>query len=334
MTGDSRKINHALLADGDAHARRAFPALNTVCLLKGSDTVHSAVFRSGMTMDTPRQVHSITKSVIATLIGIAIKQGKINNVDQTLESLLKPGTISSSAGSEVGKMTLHQLLSMTSGMTWRNATHGIEPLSIRMLKHRNWAEFLLDLPIQKSAIGQFQYNSGGSHLLSIILTHATGLRADDFAQANLFDAMGIVNIEWQRDPQDYCNGGFGLQLSAADLRKLGRLYLRGGCWQQRQLVPKSWIKRCTTAHSPGYGYQWWLRESGGTIHHGRRLLAAIDNRLATGAYASPGYSGYGCNALTPQGHSKSVLLCNWKTGLDTRFDRAAQSCDCDGGFGR
>jgi len=278
MTGDSSKINLALLADGDKHARRAFPALNTVCLLKGGDIVHSCVFRKGMTMDTPRQIHSITKSVVASLIGIAIEQGKIDSVDQTLESLLKPGTIPLSAGPDAGKVTLHQLLSMTSGMTWRNATNGIEPLSLRMLKHSNWAEFLLDLPIQKSAIGQFQYNSGGSHLLSIILTHTTGLRADAFAQANLFDAMGIVNVEWQRDPQDYCNGGFGLQLSATDLRKLGGLYLHTGRWQQHQLIPESWIKRCTTAHSPGYGYQWWLRESGGSVPDHDALIIATSTQ--------------------------------------------------------
>jgi len=263
MTSELKSSLQRLLANGDRHARRAFPALNTVCLQKAGDIIHSCIFSKDMTLETPQQVYSITKSVMATLIGIAIKQGKIASVDQTLESLLDPQTVAITANSDIGKLTLHQLLTMTSGMKWRDAKAGIEPLSVRMLKQPNWANFLLSLPIDKSMIGQFQYNSGGSHLLSIILTHATGLAADEYAKEHLFDALGIEQFEWQRDPQNYCNGGFGLQLSATDLRKLGVLYLCHGLWRQRQIVPKSWITRSTSGHTPGYGYQWWLREAGG-----------------------------------------------------------------------
>jgi CubicO group peptidase (beta-lactamase class C family) len=138
------------------------------------------------------------------------------------------------------------------------------------------------LPIQERTFGTFQYNSGVSHLLSAIITRSTARRAQEFAAAHLFGPIGMeqpaANIQhtysqedvfrntaggWPQDPQGNNIGGWGLYLKPRDMARFGYLYLNGGLWDGEQIVPQEWIEDSVSAHTPGYGYQWWLRDING-----------------------------------------------------------------------
>ena len=156
----------------------------------------------------------------------------------------------------------------------------------RMRRSSNWVEFIGNLPLHAHKIGAFQYNSAVSHLLSAILLKATGRCAREFANAFLFEPIGIPPIpasppqayrqedvfgtsavaNWPEDPQGHTFGGWGLALPPRAIARFGLLCLRGGQWGERRVVSSQWLRDSTRAYTQGYGgygYQWWVREMRG-----------------------------------------------------------------------
>jgi CubicO group peptidase (beta-lactamase class C family) len=126
----------------------------------------------------------------------------------------------------------------------------------------------------------FVYNSGATQLLSYILKTATGKEVDDYAKEHLFDPLGIEDYYWKRTPKGLADTQGGLYLLPRDLAKIGYLYLKGGVWDGRQIVPGDWITQSTQTEVKSgfhYGFQWWLLP---------RLSAGGD-----GGYAARGYGG-------------------------------------------
>jgi CubicO group peptidase (beta-lactamase class C family) len=206
-------------------------------------------------------VHSVTKSVLGTLIGIAVDRGEIRSVQQTLGELLP--TYAPAMPPALNTATLQQVLTMTAGTAPDEALSAHPPLAAE-----DWAGYALALGPQTAPGAGFGYSTTGSHLLSAVLTQATGRSAMDYAHEVLFDPLGIgaagSGLAWEADPQGRQLGGAGLALSAEDMLTLGRLYLAGGSWDGVQVVSSSWVSDATRSHVatgdqlPGYGYQWWV----------------------------------------------------------------------------
>ena len=225
--------------------------------------------------DSAAPIKSVTKSIIALLVGIAIDQQLIRDVDQPLSHLLESKADVLSANPLAAALTLHQLLSMSTGIQWRGGRAGMEPLARRMMQEDDWIAFALSLPIIASDIGQFQYNSAVSHVLSAIITQCTGEPTCEFARRCLFEPLGITDFEWEADPLTISTGGWGLSLSPKSLAKIGDLCLHQGRHEGVRIVSKRWIEQMWTSHvdahsqhaksqpadfqTAGYGYQWWIR---------------------------------------------------------------------------
>lgn len=220
-------------------------------------------------------VHSVTKSVVALLTGMLIDRGLVESVDQPLVELLGSRAHYLEKKPLASQLTLHQLLSMTTGFLWRDARVGLEPMAGRMMQQKDWIKFTLSLPVTQGKVGSFQYNSAVSHVLSVIIEEATGETAARFADTCLFSALGITEFEWDSDPQGSSIGGWGLWLSPLSMAKIGQLCLDLGVYNGKQIVSRQWIEQMwapySEAHSlhgqsqpsdydvAGYGYQWWIR---------------------------------------------------------------------------
>jgi CubicO group peptidase (beta-lactamase class C family) len=245
--------------------------------------------------DDAHHVASVTKSVTSALIGIAIAQGHIEGVQQRALAFF-PEAPSRARESPWREVTIERLLTMTAGLYWRTGARAYEPLLERMWRAPDWVAFILDLPVLDRSFGTFQYNSACSHLLSAILTRATGRSAREYANEHLFAPLGMAEVQatqerpwprgpgeaqptgmlspaqrpppstgprWSEDPQGVSTGGWGLALTPRDMARFGYLYLNRGEWDGVQIVPEAWVDASLTAHTPGYGYQWWLRELDG-----------------------------------------------------------------------
>jgi CubicO group peptidase (beta-lactamase class C family) len=220
------------------------------------------------------EIHSATKSVVSTLVGVALTKGDLESLDQTLGELL-PQHRSAMSKSSAGT-TVRQLLTMTGGWT---AFYNAETARPKLVRPA-----LVEGP--EVHPGTFVYSNVGPHLLSAVLVQATGMSTLAYARRELFDPLGINSqpafegpiaqrdnptvvstnsFRWLRDPDGVHGGSYGLALTARDMVKIGELWLNGGVWHGRRILDADYITQASSNRVPefegkirGYGYLWWV----------------------------------------------------------------------------
>ncbi len=224
-------------------------------------------YYGGYTRNVAHAVQSVTKSVTSALIGIALDTGALASLDQPVVAFF-PEYVTPALDPRKREITIRHLLTMTSGLQWEEADPTTRTGAVqRWRESSNQVKYVLELPLAQPPGTAFNYNSAGSHLLSAILTKATGMRTLEFANRQLFDPLGI-EVLWAMDQQGINYGGFGLLMQPVDMAKFGYLYLQRGFWDGKQLVPEAWVKESTRAQLPDglltgeatYGYHWWVLE--------------------------------------------------------------------------
>jgi CubicO group peptidase (beta-lactamase class C family) len=196
-----------------------------------------APFAPGM----KHRINSATKSVIGSLVAIALKDGRLTSVDQPVLGFF-PERSFANVDERKKALRLRHLLDMTSGLDWN------EPLSgaffesfVQMERSPDWVQFVLDRPMVREPGAAFDYNSGGPHVLSAILSKVTGRSALEYAREKLFGPLGIEDVQWRHDPQGVSAGGAGLYLQPRDMARLGQLWLADGVWKGERLMAPGWI---------------------------------------------------------------------------------------------
>jgi CubicO group peptidase (beta-lactamase class C family) len=226
----------------------------------------SELYRDPYTAEQPHVVFSVTKSVIDTLIGIAIQKGYIRSVRQPLIGMLPAGGVANLDDSKKA-ITLENLLTQTSGLDCNENPAPGEP---SVFTSDDWVKFVLDQPMVAKPGEKFNYCTGATHLLSAVLQSATGVSALKFANQSLFTPLGIGPLDemrWPSDPQGVTIGGFGLALTPREMAKLGFLFLHKGQWDGETVVPLDWVVTSTASHAnrgekKEYGYLWWIDPQG------------------------------------------------------------------------
>jgi CubicO group peptidase (beta-lactamase class C family) len=206
-------------------------------------------------------LYSVTKSVVSTLVGIAIDQGKIEGLRTPISGLLEYGPPRNPDPLK-DAMTIEDALTMRSGLDW---TEGDKAYAA-FYGSSDAVGFVLGQRMRGSPGGVFNYDSGVVHLLSAGLGKRTGMDSAAFARRYLFGPLGIRRVEWEKDRNGIPIGGWGLRMTPRDMAKLGYLMLRGGSWDGRQVVGKAWVDSATgervmdTGSPDGlrYGYLWWV----------------------------------------------------------------------------
>jgi CubicO group peptidase (beta-lactamase class C family) len=218
-------------------------------------------YNADYVVDTPQDLFSVTKSITGILTGIAIQEGKLKGTAQKLTDFY-PQLASDSIKST---LTLGNLLSMNAGLEWDNTN---ERSTTEMYDSPNWVQYVLNRPVLSPPGKIFQYSNGNAHVMSAILQKATGKSTTEYARDKLFDPIGIKDVMWYQDPQGIDIGAFAVQMRARDMARLGFLYLYNGKWDNKQIVPESWVENSVTKKMDGefndgtkggYGYFWWLK---------------------------------------------------------------------------
>lgn len=226
-------------------------------------------------------LRSVTKSITGTLIAIALKNGNIDSVEHPVIDFFRDREIAN-LDERKKAITVQHLLDMTSGLAWQEKTYSGDEAVQRMYRSKDRIGFVLDQPASDVPGTRFDYNSGGSYLLSALITKRTGLGALEFAQRELFAPMGITDSNWrQPDSTGIRDGSSGLSLAPHDLAKIGYLYLHRGMWDGRQIIPSSWTDRVAEGTLPAtsdyhYANQWWsIPEKGAYMARGRHSQLII-----------------------------------------------------------
>ncbi|GAA4730918.1 hypothetical protein GCM10023216_23490 [Isoptericola chiayiensis] len=213
--------------------------------------------------EEPHRMFSVSKSVTATAVGIAVAEGLLTTADRVVDLL--PDDAPSDPGEHLAAMTVRDLLTMTSG-------HGTDTMNFTLRNLRkpgtSWARDILAAPVLHTPGTRFVYNTGATYLLSAILHRLTGERLLDWLTPRLLAPLGITGATWEQCPRGIDVGGYGLTLTTEQLAVLGQLWLQRGRWGSEQLVPGAWVDEMTAAQVPngpdekpdweqGYGYQFW-----------------------------------------------------------------------------
>jgi CubicO group peptidase (beta-lactamase class C family) len=220
-----------------------------------------------------RDVHtlqSVTKSIAATVIGIALRRGDLASLDQRFFEHFGDKNLSR-IDARLRTATVAHLLTMRSGIEWHEGDRPLDDTNttVQLERSRDWIQFTLDQPMDAAPGTKWTYNSGGSQLLSGIIRHATGTFIDDYARAHLFEPLGITDFHWKKTPTGHPDTEGGLYLSAESLARIGQLYLADGVWHGRRILPEGWVAQATARHAKtlrpewGYGYQWWITSQDG-----------------------------------------------------------------------
>jgi CubicO group peptidase (beta-lactamase class C family) len=208
-------------------------------------------------------IKSASKSVISALVGIAIDQGKIPGVRQPISEYFPE--LKNEKDPLKRQITIEDLLTMQSGLeTTSNRNYGAWVLS------SNWVRHALSRPMLSPPGTVMTYSTGNTHLLSAILTKATGKSTWQFAQETLGKPMGFALAQWPRDPQGIYFGGNDMSMTPRQMLAFGQMYLSRGKVNGTSVVPEKWVETSLTPRTVSrresdrfYGYGWWVRELAG-----------------------------------------------------------------------
>ena len=220
-------------------------------------------YRKGMHAARVTNIKSASKSIISLLVGIAIEQGRLDGVNQNIGEFF-PDYFKAHPDPVKQSITLQDLLTMRAGLASTSL-----PNYGPWVRSDNWVEFALNQPLVEKPGGKMVYSTGSTHLLSVILTRATGMSTREFAKRYLFAPLHISIGGWDRDPQGNYMGGNNIALSPSSLLKIGAMVMDMGVYHQKQIVPRDWIvesmRTYTHSHfeSYEYGYLWWQQKLNG-----------------------------------------------------------------------
>jgi CubicO group peptidase (beta-lactamase class C family) len=231
------------------------------------------LYTGGIDRSEAHYMMSVTKSVLSALTGVAIQRGAIPSVDTPISRLLPralfPTTSDSARFAAIG---LRQVM----GMSALNVNDYPRDTSAAALAElnvffgaSNRVAYALQKPLVATPGEDFIYNDDTPMLAAGALQYATGKTLFDYGRQVLFDSLGFVNEEWMhQDAAGIDMGGYGFRMRPIDMQKFGILYLNGGVWNGKQLLPADWvqqsyvqwIKSAPNVSVDNYGWFWWFND--------------------------------------------------------------------------
>ncbi|MBC9929063.1 serine hydrolase domain-containing protein [Chitinophaga qingshengii] len=193
---------------------------------------------NGQRADTLQNSQSLTKSILSVLIGIAIDKGYIKSVDQELVTWFPQ--LAQDPDPRKQHITLHQIMDQASGLWHENLEGGLGTY----LSLPNPSQYVVEQPLLSKPGEVFHYNNAATHLLSVILTKASGMPTAAFARLFLFGPLDIQQWDWKKMNDGYDDGA-GLRsvyLSTTAMNKIGTLLLQQGWYQGKTIVSEKWVR--------------------------------------------------------------------------------------------
>ena len=233
--------------------------------------------RVSMAAGSIHDLRSVTKSVVSALAGIALGDGAIKSLDQPVVEWFPEYPDLNTADRR--RLTLAHVMGMTSGLEWNEDMPYTDPRNdeIRMTRDPDPLHYALSRAFAHDPGAEFNYNGGLVQVMAAVIQRAVKMPIQDYARKKLWEPLGIDTVEWVGDLAGMPSAASGLRLRGRDLAKFGSLYLHGGEWNGRRVLPTDWVELSTRRHfrfagqagrdrsrtaqqaegAFGYAYFWW-----------------------------------------------------------------------------
>ena len=249
---------------------------NTGLLILKDDTILAERYNYDRRETQRFHSFSMAKTVVAMLVGVALNEGKIKSIDQRAEEF-----VPELKGQPYGETSLRHLLTMSSGVSFREDYDGKDDVSVLARKTLGrqgpgGAETVSSFTRRVRPAGEkFYYSSAETQVLGLVLRAATGRTLADYLEEKIWKPMGAeADAAWVIDAGGYELGYTGLNATLRDWGRLGVLLANYGAVDGKQLIPAAWVKAATTPESQhlrpgvatfrnGYGYQTWIIDNEG-----------------------------------------------------------------------
>ncbi len=235
--------------------------IHSVLLVKNDELIIEEYF-GGYSAEQSHDLRSTTKSIRSILMGIAIDEGFIASVDDPIAKYLKNPVPTKNLDERKKAITIRHLLTMSSGLDcndWDKKSKGQED---RVYKKKDWLQYTLNLPLVNDPGTVANYCSMGAVLVAEIISQASGMTIDKFAEKYLFEPLSIHNLQWEHTSnKKVIPSAKRLHLTPRDMAKIGQLILNQGKWNGQPIVSAQWVEEATTPKTKitgiDYGYLWW-----------------------------------------------------------------------------
>jgi CubicO group peptidase (beta-lactamase class C family) len=217
-------------------------------------------------------IMSVTKSIVSACIGIAIDNGFIESVHQSIFDYLPEYQHLNKDGKD--KITIEHLLTMTSGLEWNewdlpysNPKNDV----IMMYQAEDPVTYVLNRPLIDEFGKSFKYAGGCNILLGEILKNATKMNIDEFSGKYLFEPLGIDPYYWSQYKNGVVDAAGSIKITPRDMAKIGVTFLNKGVWNGKQIISEKWVDKSAASFPgnnwlnnwddhwgmKGYSYSWW-----------------------------------------------------------------------------
>ncbi|MBS1608029.1 MAG: serine hydrolase [Bacteroidetes bacterium] len=212
-------------------------------------------YASGFDKNTVMLGWSMSKSITSALVGILVKQGKLD--------INLPAPVPEWKNSDKQKITVKNLLQQTTGIDFSEVYSGPSAATNMLFKKGDMAAYTAGLPLINEPGTKFHYSSGNSNILSRIIRQMVGEKGyASFPYTELFYKTGMYNTVLEPDASGTYVGSSYSYATARDFARFGLLYLNNGKFGGKQILPDGWVKETTTSPAENelknYGYQFWL----------------------------------------------------------------------------
>jgi len=251
---DSKRI----LEMTDRILQRQYENIHSLLIVKDGKLVFEEYFY-GFERSRRHPVHSITKAITSTMIGIAKEKGLINRLDDPLYTFLPEFDTLLHTGPKA-RITLYHLLTMTAGLEWDESSYNYwdSHNSVNAMgRSGDCLKYVLGKPVQDTPGTRFVYNSGLFVTLGEVLRTRSSLPAYKFAEQYVFAPLGISNYTWEAYSDGRIRTDGGLHLLPRDMAKIGLMFIHNGLYKDTQVVTKDWMQVSSQRLRECNGPQYW-----------------------------------------------------------------------------
>lgn len=290
-TGAALAVPYLVQAQSSAvqNALSEFPQMRSLQVKRGNEIVFAEAREPGG-LERFANIKSVSKTIVALLLGTAFDRGEIASIDATIGEIA-PRLLPANATPGAAEITVQQLVTLRAGLERTSgANYGA------WVNSRNWVADALTRPMVAPPGGRMLYSTGSTHILGAVLSEVTGKSLLELARERLGRPLGIEIPPWTQDPQGRFMGGNNMALRPSAMLKIAMMIRDGGQFEGKQVVSGNWILASTQPYTQsiwsglGYGYGLFLSRSGlalGRGYGGQIIAAHAERDLAIAITSDP-----------------------------------------------